>query len=213
MLFNNEVENLIKINVIGAGGHARVILSIFTSLKATNVFVYDDSYTESNMSYNNLKVVGPISYDITGNTIIAIGSNIKRKYFRDYLVNATWVTCIHEKAIIDSNVQIGEGTVVMAGAIIQPGTKIGRHCIINTGACIDHDCVVGDFCHIGPNAALAGGVNVGEGSFIGIGSSVIPYITIGKWSTIGAGSAVIQDIPDNCIAAGVPAVIKKIVNE
>jgi sugar O-acyltransferase (sialic acid O-acetyltransferase NeuD family) len=208
MLLNNEIENLPRINVIGAGGHARVILSIFSSLKATNVLVFDDYYNESNMNYHNLKVVGPISSDITGNTIIAIGSNNKRKYFRDYLKNAAWINCIHEKAIIDSTVLIGEGTVVMAGVIIQPGAKIGRHCIINTGACIDHDCVVGDFCHIGPNAALGGGVNVGEGSFIGIGSSVIPYITIGQWSTIEAGSSVNQDISDNCIVEGIPAVLK-----
>ena len=101
----------------------------------------------------------------------------------------------------------------MAGAIVQPGAKIGRHCIINTGACVDHDCIIEDFVHIGPNSALAGGVTVGEGTFVGIGSSVVPYVTIGKWSTIGAGSAVITDIPDNCMAAGVPALIKKILND
>jgi acetyltransferase EpsM len=101
----------------------------------------------------------------------------------------------------------------MAGVIIQPGSTIGRHCIINTGACIDHDCFIEDFVHIAPKAALAGGVMIGEGTLIGIGSSIVPNVTIGKWSTIGAGAAVICDIPDNCIAVGVPAYVKKIENE
>jgi sugar O-acyltransferase (sialic acid O-acetyltransferase NeuD family) len=201
------------LNVLGSGGHSKVIISLIPHAKYYEVKLYDDAHSNNQIIKNGLKICGPINDQISGPSIIAIGNNRVRRKIHSICFTADWVKLIHDNAIIADEVSIGEGTVIMAGAIIQPGTKIGRHCIINTGACIDHDCVVGDFCHIGPNAALAGGVNVGEGSFIGIGSSVIPYITIGKWSTIGAGSAVIQDIPDNCIAAGVPAVIKKIVNE
>jgi acetyltransferase EpsM len=201
------------LNVLGSGGHSKVIISLIQHTNSYEVKLYDDAHSNNQIFKNGLKICGPINDQISGPSIIAIGNNRVRKKIHSICFTADWVKLIHANSIIANEVSIGEGTVIMAGAIIQPGTKIGRHCIINTGACIDHDCVVGDFCHIGPNAALAGGVNVGEGSFVGIGSSVIPYITIGKWSTIGAGSAVIQDIPDNCIAAGVPAVIKKIVNE
>jgi sugar O-acyltransferase (sialic acid O-acetyltransferase NeuD family) len=200
-------------SILGFGGHSKVIIDVAEKLGINISGIYDDNPNTFNKEYNGIKVLGTINSVVSGTAIIAIGNNHIRKTIANQSSYFIWKRLIHPSAIIGSNIEIGEGTVIMAGAIIQPGTKIGRHCIINTGACIDHDCVVGDFCHIGPNAALAGGVNVGEGSFIGIGSSVIPYITIGKWSTIGAGSAVIQDIPDNCIAAGVPAVIKKIVNE
>lgn len=201
------------LNVLGSGGHSKVIINLIQYATSFEVKLYDDAHSNNQIINIDLKIFGPINKQITGPSIIAIGNNRVRKNINSICFAADWVKLIHANAIIADDVSIGGGTVVMAGAIIQPGAKIGRHCIINTGACIDHDCIVGDFCHIGPNAALAGGVNVGEGSFIGIGSSIIPFITIGNWSTIGAGSAVIQDIPDNCIAAGVPAVIKKIVNE
>jgi sugar O-acyltransferase (sialic acid O-acetyltransferase NeuD family) len=201
------------LNVLGSGGHSKVIINLIQHATSFEVKLYDDAHSNNQIIKNGLKICGPINDQISGPSIIAIGNNRVRRKIHSICFTADWVKLIHDNAIIADEVSIGEGTVIMAGAIIQPGTKIGRHCIINTGACIDHDCVVEDFCHIGPNAALAGGVNVGEGSFVGIGSSVIPYITIGKWSTIGAGSAVIQDIPDNSIAAGVPAVIKKIINE
>ena len=200
-------------NILGTGGHSRVIIDICKISKIYDIYLFDDNAHLHNKELYGYKVIGGISNQIVGNSIMAIGSNIVRKHFNEYLTNVIWKTLVHPNAVISENVIIGIGTVIMAGAIIQPGAKIGRHCIINTGACVDHDCIIEDFVHIAPNSALAGGVTVGEGTFVGIGSSVVPYVTIGKWSTIGAGSAVINDIPDNCMAAGVPAVIKKIMNE
>ncbi len=199
--------------IIGAGGHAKVITEIaeLANLKVDGYL--DDNFSEKQFSFDGIYFVGPIKELSSGESIIAIGDNKIRKFISDEYNHINWKKLFHPRAIVSNSALIGVGTVIMAGAIIQPGVTIGRHCIINTGACVDHDCVIDDFCHIGPNAALAGGVRIGEGAFVGIGSSVIPYISIGKWSTIGAGSAVINNIPDKCVAAGVPAVIKKFINE
>ena len=183
------------------------------NLFATNIYIYDDNVERHDDFLKGIKILGPINELLNGIAICAIGSNIVRRNITIKLTMVQWTTLIHPSSYVSSDVEIGEGTVIMAGAIIQPGAKIGRHCIINTGACVDHDCIIEDFVHIGPNSALAGGVTVGEGTFVGIGSSVVPYVKIGKWSTIGAGSAVVNDIPDNCMAAGVPAVIKKMLND
>ena len=115
----------------------------------------------------------------------------------------------HPSAIIGNDVQIGIGTVIMAGVIIQPGTKIGKHCIINTGAYIDHDVVIQDFVHIAPRCSIAGGVEIGEGTFLGIGTIVINNIKIGSWSIIGAGSVVVKELISNITAVGNPAHIIK----
>lgn len=48
-------------------------------------------------------------------------------------------------------------------------------------------------------------VTIGDNCFIGFGSVILPNVTIGKNSIIGAGSVVTTDIPDDSIAAGVPA--------
>jgi len=54
-------------------------------------------------------------------------------------------------------------------------------------------------------------VSIGSGSWLGHGTVVLPGATIGRHVVVGANSVVTGDLPDNCVAAGVPArVIKKL---
>lgn len=48
-------------------------------------------------------------------------------------------------------------------------------------------------------------VTIGSNTFLGFGTVVLPNVTIGHNCLIGAGSVVADDIPDNSVAAGVPA--------
>lgn len=45
--------------------------------------------------------------------------------------------------------------------------------------------------------------------WIGANVTVLPGVTIGENSVIAAGTVVTKDIPKNCLAAGVPAIVKK----
>lgn len=199
--------------LLGVGGHAKVIVEM-ARLSSYHVYrLYDDNPVLHNFEFFGLIVSGPLNSLKNGSGIISIGDNKVRKNVNERLKNVKWEIIIHPSAIISTDVEIGEGTVIMAGAIIQPGVKIGKHCIINTGACIDHDCQINDYAHISPNTSLAGGVNVGEGTLIGIGSSIIPNIKIGQWSKIGAGSVVVHDQPDNYTVVGSPAKPIKFHNE
>jgi sugar O-acyltransferase (sialic acid O-acetyltransferase NeuD family) len=201
------------ISILGVGGHAKVILELAKLNGLIIECLFDDDFQKFNSIFEDKKINGPIDVNLAGPLVIAIGDNKARKLINDRVLNADWQTIIHPSAIISKNVDIGEGSVIMAGVIIQPGTRIGKHCIINTGACVDHDCIIGDFVHIAPNCSLAGGVSVGEGTFIGIGSSIIPNKTIGSWTNVGAGSVIITDQPDNCTTLGVPAKPIKFNNE
>ena len=59
--------------------------------------------------------------------------------------------------------------------------------------------------------AVASEVRIGNDVWIGANVCVLPGVTIGDNVIIGAGAVVNKDIPDNSMAAGVPAkVIKKI---
>lgn len=58
--------------------------------------------------------------------------------------------------------------------------------------------------------ALPGPTIIKSHSWLGCGVQVMPGVTIGKHCVIGAGSIVTHDIPDYCVAAGIPAkIIKK----
>lgn len=48
-------------------------------------------------------------------------------------------------------------------------------------------------------------IAIGSDVWIGGNVTVLPGVTIGSNVVIGAGAVVTRDIPDNCVAAGVPA--------
>ena len=53
-------------------------------------------------------------------------------------------------------------------------------------------------------------VSIGDGCWLGERVTVLPGVSIGRKCVIGAGAVVTRDIPDYCVAAGVPArVIKR----
>lgn len=196
--------------LIGGGGHARVIADLCRKSGQTVQAIFDDDPAKHHSRIFETPVVGAISSEkIDKPAFLAIGDNRTRRNLSETLHPPEWKTLIHPTAIVADDVEIGEGTVIMAGAIIQTGSRIGRHAIVNTGACIDHDCRIGDFCHIGPNCSFGGEIRVDDGGWIGLGSTVINKIAIGKWSVIGAGSTVTDNIPEEVKAVGSPA---KIIN-
>ena len=200
-----------EVVVIGAGGHAKVVISTLHAAGHTVVAAYADDAAQWGGEILGVPVRGPVAAAGEAGLesgVIAIGCNATRKKIAG-LVNLHWLTVVHPTAWVAPGAQLGEGTVVFAGAIIQPGCVIGRQVIINTGAAIDHDCVIGDFAHIAPGVHLAGNVRIGEGAFLGIGCTAIPARKIGAWTTIGAGAVVVRDLVDDVVAYGVPARAKR----
>lgn len=200
-------------HIIGASGHAKVIVEILKLNNNSISGVWDD----------NVKLKRFLDFEINGNiagfknvnhapTLIAIGNNKVRKSIAEQIISAFGIA-LHPSCVVSSSSILGEGTVVMSNASINAGCKIGKHVIINTNASVDHDCEIDDFVHISPQVGLAGNVQVGEGTHIGIGACVIPGIIIGRWATIGAGAVVLKNIPDYAVVVGNPArIIKTIQN-
>jgi sugar O-acyltransferase (sialic acid O-acetyltransferase NeuD family) len=202
------------LNILGTGGHAKVILDIAKQTNQVIEAFYDDNSQIYNTNFNGYNIIGPIKELTNKNAIIAIGNNKIRKEICNRVNKVKWKTLIHSATIISENVVIGDGSLIVAGAILQTCTIIGKHCIVNTNASIDHDCVINDFVHISPSATLCGNVSVGEGTHIGAGTTVIPNIKIGKWCVIGAGAVITKDVPDYSLVVGVPGrIIKTMDNE
>lgn len=53
-------------------------------------------------------------------------------------------------------------------------------------------------------------IHIGDNCWFGANVSVMPGVSIGNGCVIAAGSVITEDIPDNALAAGVPAKVKKI---
>ncbi len=204
-----------EIVIIGAGGHAKVIIDLIESMpeisRKYKVELLDDNIPIGTLICGK-KITGTISnclnYSADAKFIISIGNNkIRRKVAEKYQL--PYISLIHPSAVIGKNVDLGQGTVVMANAVINCESKIGKHCIINTSATIDHECMLGDYVHISPGVHLGGQVSVGEESWIGIGSCVKNNVDIGKKVVVGAGTVVIKGLAEKCTAVGNPAKIIK----
>jgi len=196
--------------IIGASGHGKVVADIALKMKKwENIYFLDDN--EKLKEVMGLEVIGKTSDALhfikESDLIVGIGNNHIRQNIQNHLEEngVSIPVLIHPSAVIGSDVEIGAGTVVMAGTVINCSTKIGKGCIINTGATLDHDNVIGDFVHISPGVHLAGTVRVGKVTWLGIGSVVSNNINITSGCKIGAGAVVIEDIARSGVYVGIPA--------
>lgn len=195
--------------VIGAGGHAKVVVSTLRAAGLTVAAAFDDDPSRHGSELLGVLVRGPASAAAEAGlrrAVLAIGDNRARRRLAEVLGSEhEWLTVVHPRAWVDPGAQLGAGTVVLAGAVVQPGATIGAHAIVNTAASVDHDCTIGDFVHLAPGCRLCGGVTVGEGTLAGVGCAVAPGVAIGAWTVVGAGAAVVRDLPAGVTATGVPA--------
>ena len=192
--------------IIGGGGHAKVIADIATETGYKILGFLDDNPDISKLlCHSHLGGINDAAkFADKAEFVIAIGNNNMRKTISEKF-NLKFATLVHPTAIIGSEVEIGDGSVVMANAVINACAKIGSHCIVNTAAVIEHDCTIGDFTHISPNATLCGTVKIGNNCHIGAGATVINNITICPDCIIGAGAIVIKDIESAGTYVGIPA--------
>lgn len=202
--------------IIGAGGHARVLL-------------------ESLRKNSDVEVAGFLEVDkqLIGSTLLEMPifdqEVILKKYTSKdmFLVNGlgsvnipdlrakqftqlkhlgfNFYSVIHPTCYYSNDIVIGEGAQLLARSTVLTGSRIGDNTIINTAASVDHDCEIGNHVHIAPGVVLSGSVKINDNCHIGIGAKIIQGIYIGKNSLVAAGAVVILNVPENSRVAGVPA--------
>lgn len=195
--------------IIGASGHGKVVADIAIKINKWQKisFLDDDESIKTSMG---LEIIGKrsdaLTYKNEADFFVAIGNNFIREKIQEELEleGLSIVSLIHPNSVIGTSVEIGIGSVVMAGAVINSSSRIGKGCIINTSSSLDHDNIIEDYVHISPGANLAGTVKVGKSSWVGTGSVISNNVNICSNCTIGAGAVVIRNIVEPGTYVGVP---------
>ncbi len=207
-----------KIAIIGAGGHGRVVLDILRTNHQFKVVGFLDSNPAIHHTrVDGIEVLGDLSLIPTfaelgiGGALIAIGDNRIRQTYAQTMekVGISLVSAIHPASCIADTAHIGKNVVICAGANICAHVTIEDSAILNTSCIIDHESHIGPASHICPGVRMAGHVVTEPAVFVGIGATVIQNITIGEAAVIGAGAVVIEDVPAYATVVGVPARIVK----
>lgn len=200
----NHVLDQRPVIVLGAGGHAKVLIDMLQRCEIPIIGVTDSAEQKSD-SLLGVPIIGDDSVvtDYSAANVLLVNGigSLPGKTARSRVIDSfrslgyCFASVVDCKTVIARDVELAEGAQVMAGSTLQPGVVVGRDSIINTHVCVDHDCHIGMDCHLAPGVTLCGGVSVGQGTHIGAGTCVIQSVNIGENVIIGAGSIIIRDIP------------------
>ena len=199
-----------RLLIVGAGGHGKVVADIAMKMSLWESIAFLDD-NDSLGEVLGLKVIDKATeatkYVRDSDLFVAIGNDTIRERTQRELesTGAELPVLIHPHAVIAQDVELGVGSVVMAGVVINSCTRIGRGCIINTGATIGHDNIIEDFVHVSPGVNTGGSVRIGTGTWIGLGSKIVNNVNITGGCTVGAGAVVVKDITIAGTYVGVPA--------
>jgi sugar O-acyltransferase (sialic acid O-acetyltransferase NeuD family) len=97
-------------------------------------------------------------------------------------------TYIHPRACVSASVDLGEGSVVMAGSVVEPFSRIGSNSVVWSNCVIGHNSAVGDHCWVSSGAVMAGNSAIGSRSFIGVGAIISNGVIVGNDNMLGAGA-------------------------
>lgn len=194
-----------KVIILGAGGHARVLLCALRS-SGTSV----EACLDPDVRLHGTRLDGTLISGGEGlldgeppeNILLFNGVGAPKDcrarravYERFSSKGYRFPAVLAASALTFNDARWADGVQVLTRAVVHPGSSVGENTIINTGAIIEHDCSVGAHCHVAPGAVVCGGVTIGSGSLVGAGAVVLPGVRIGDGARVAAGAVVRRDCP------------------
>ena len=200
-----------RLLIVGAGGHAKVVIEAARAAGFAPVAVVDP---QARGDVLGVPVRGT-DEDVAilwasgefDAAAVAIGDNQLRLRLAGTLrrIGCSTPAIVHPRATVSPTAEIYDGVVVMAHAVVNACARIGRDSIVNTAAIVEHDCALGEAVHAAPRSVMGGSCSFGSLTLFGIGAVARPGVKVGSRVVIGAGATVVSDIPDGWVVAGTPA--------
>lgn len=74
---------------------------------------------------------------------------------------------VNDYAVVDENVEVGEGTKIWHFSHVQSGSKLGKKCVLGQNVNVGNNVTIGDFCKIQNNVSIYEGVTLEDYVFCG----------------------------------------------
>jgi UDP-perosamine 4-acetyltransferase len=210
-------SNRTPLLVIGAGGHAKVLLEEFKDAWDFQAVLSEAPLSETQTAYfkaqglevwlESDEILNTFLAENVTHAVVALGDNDARHKVAESLLarGFTVPSLIHPQAFVGSTAEVSPiGVQILTRSHVGASASIGKHTILNHQAIVEHDAVVGDAVHMAPHSVLLGGASLASGTLLGANATVLPNVAVRANAIIGAGAVVNKDIHRSGTYVGVP---------
>jgi sugar O-acyltransferase (sialic acid O-acetyltransferase NeuD family) len=186
---------MLRVLLVGAGGHAKVVRDAIAAL-GWSVKAYVDSRTvewldcaqyESDDAGFGDQLADSVAIGVGGMTPQALEARcvLAKRYAA---ARKSGPAVVDPRAIVSASASISDLAQVLVGSIVNADAFIGETSIVNTRAVVEHDASVGAGAHIAPGALVLGGAKIGDYCMIGSGAIILPGTSVPARTLVPAGS-------------------------
>jgi UDP-perosamine 4-acetyltransferase len=193
------MKKALPVLIIGAGGHAGVLLRELRNEKKAIYGVLDPKLTIGS-SFMGSNVLGDDNYlaqcsaekfHLINGLGMLPGNSKRNEVFSELTTRGFYFSSvISKRAIISESAALMHGAQVMAGAVIQPEVRIGENAVVNTNSSIDHGSILEANVWVSPGVTVCGDVKIGRDSYISAGAIILQGVTIRPCTVVPAGTVV-----------------------
>lgn len=157
------------------------------------------------------------------------------KFIINHFLCSTHFFNLKRKLLISCGIQVGKNTKIVGplyfGNVVN--IKIGDNCWIGKNLSIDGNGYVeiGDNVDIAPHVVISTGghkiglsthragegvinsIKIGNGCWIGTRCLIVNNSNVGSGVVVAAGSVIINNLSNNVLVAGIPAIVKRRLND
>lgn len=203
-----------KLLILGGGrGAVQTIDALHRSDSYEIVGILDDNQALFESEVLGYNVLGPISMvkklweeGSFEQAIISFSTDIESRanlYYSLKEQGIPFANVVDNNVSIHSNVQIGEGNLIMSFCRLGSFSRLGCNNFLSAYVNIEHHCRVGDCCTFGPGVFLSSRVDIGDRVKFGTGIFIEPGICIGEDTIIASGSVITSDIPPRSLVKSI----------
>lgn len=201
-----------NIVLIAASGLAREVASSIATTDDRVVGILDDDPKLQGTELGGIPVLGDLKLaaDLDAQFLICAGPSMVRVWIATRLHKMgigqdRFATHVDPTVFVGDRVEIGAGTVILAGCVLTCDITLGSHVVLMPRVVLTHDDTVGDYATLAAGATAGGRVTFGQACYVGMSSSIRQDTRIGVGATLGMGAVLVKDLPDGQTWAGNPA--------